>query len=157
MDKLTDRKVRDDEFEDFNDEIELNSLAITSIFLRMNAMLYYHAFYKIDKILWLRWMYEYKLIDFNDKEYSEIIDWKEAQVISNKEFLWKWVILKHNIEFEVKMTDEKMQLIQSDYLMAQLLSNNFKRLTVQINKIWLSKLLEFYLKTVILPKLKITK
>ena len=102
-------------------------------------------------------MYEYKLIDFNNKEYSEEIDWKEAQVISNKEFLWKWVILKHNIEFEVKMTDEKVQLIQSDYLMAQLLSNNFKSLTVQIRQTWLSKLLEFYLTTVILPKLKITK
>ena len=102
-------------------------------------------------------MCEYKLIDFNNKEYSDEIDWKEVEVISNKEFLWKWIILKHNIKFEVKMTDEKVQLIQSDYLMAQLLSNNFKSLTVQIRQTWLSKLIKFYFETVILWILKITK
>ena len=136
---------------------KLNSLDITNRLWSMNAMLYYHGFYKIDKILWLTWMYELKIIDFNDKEYSEKIDWKEAKVISNQEFLWKWVIFKLNIEFEIKMTDEKVQVIQSYFLMAQLSSHNFKSLTVQINQTWLSKLLEFYFKTVIQSKLKITK
>ena len=69
----------------------------------------------------------------------------------------KWIIPQHNIKFEVKMTDEKVQLIQSDYLMAQLLSNNFKSLNVQIFHSKQFDLLEFYSETVILRILKIIK
>ena len=133
----------------------INKKDITNILLSMNAMMYYHALYKIDKILWLAWICESKLIDINNKEYLEMVYWEEAKVISNREFLWKWFIRQPKIEYEVKMTDEKVEVIQSDYLIAQLLSNNFMSLTVQIRQNWLSKLLEFYFKVVILRKLKI--
>ena len=55
------------------------------------------------------------------------------------------------------MTDEKAQLIQSDYLMAQLLSNNFKSLNVQICQRKLIDLIKFYSETVILRILKFIK
>ena len=133
---------------------KINKKYFTYTLLNMNKMLYFHALYKISKLSWLAWMYESKLIDLNGKEYQDLIHWKEAKVVSNKEFLVKWVIKEHNIKYEVEMTDEKVQVIQSDYLMAQLLSNYFKSLTVQMRQSKLSDLLEFYFRTVILQKLK---
>ena len=136
---------------------QINQIDITNTLLNMNIMLYYHVIYKIDKIFWLTLIYESKLIDLNDNQYPDIIYWEEANVISNKEFIMKWIIPQHNIKFEVKMTDEKAQLIQSDYLMAQLLSNNFKSLNVQICQRKLIDLLNFYSETVILRILKFIK
>ena len=137
--------------------MKINKLEIINILLNMNVILYYHALYKINKLSWLSWMYELKLIDFNGKEYSRIILWKEAKVVSNTKLLVKWIIFEHKIEYEVKMTDEKVQVIQSDYLKAQLSSNHFKSLTVQMRQNKLSDLLKFYFITVILRKLKIIK
>ena len=134
--------------------LKINKLDTIKTLLNMNAMLFYHAFYKINKLFWLSWVYEAKLTDFNSQEYLGQIHWNEAKVISNKNFFVKWFLPKYKIEYEVEMTDEKVQVIQSDYLMAQLLSNDFKSLTVQMRQSKLSDLLEFYFRTVILQKLK---
>ena len=102
-------------------------------------------------------MYNLKLIYLNDEEYIGYIYWKEAKVISNKEFIIKWYIPENSIEYEVKLTDEKVEVIQSFYLANQLRRYNFKSLTVEVSKQEQFVLFQFYFKTVILPNFIILK
>ena len=55
------------------------------------------------------------------------------------------------------MTDEKVQVIQSDSLKAQLLSKKIKSLTIEMNQPEMSDLLVFYFKFVFLPIFTILK
>ena len=55
----------------------------------MNVILYYYALYKTNKLDWFTQNYGSKIIDFNGKEYSDIIYLEEAKVISNKKNHYK--------------------------------------------------------------------